>query len=89
MFSNFFFFENRAGYEIMWKNLVQPGRQQMSIWGMHAACWIPNAANTHPVYVIVLAFPLQQWLHKCASLLCHTYSAYLVMVCFLPNDYVF
>jgi hypothetical protein len=26
-----FFFENRAVYEIMWKNIVQPVRPQMSI----------------------------------------------------------
>jgi hypothetical protein len=30
----FFFFENRAVYEIMWKNTVQPGRPQMAIWRM-------------------------------------------------------
>ena len=29
--SNNFFFENRAFYEIMWKNIVQPGRPQMAI----------------------------------------------------------
>jgi hypothetical protein len=26
----FFFFENRAVYEIMWKNMVQPYRPQMA-----------------------------------------------------------
>jgi len=30
MFNNFF--ENRAFCEIMWKNIVDSGRQQMSIW---------------------------------------------------------
>jgi len=29
MFSNFFFFENRALYEVMCKNTVQPDRPQM------------------------------------------------------------
>jgi len=28
---NFFFFENRAVYEIMWKHFVQTGRLQMII----------------------------------------------------------
>ena len=28
----FFFFENRVLYEIMWKNLVQTDRSQMTIW---------------------------------------------------------
>ena len=28
----FFFFEKHAGYEIMWRNLEQPDRSQMTIW---------------------------------------------------------
>jgi len=28
------FFENRAIYEIMWKDTVEPGRSQMAIWCM-------------------------------------------------------
>jgi hypothetical protein len=32
MFHNiFFFFENRAVWEIMWKNMVQPDRPEMAI----------------------------------------------------------
>ena len=27
-----FFFENRAVYEIMWKNIAQPGRPQMKTY---------------------------------------------------------
>jgi len=52
------FFENRAVYEIMWKNTVEQGRPQMAIWRMHIACWIPKATNTHLEYVIFIAFPL-------------------------------
>jgi hypothetical protein len=26
--------ENRAFYEIMWKNILLPGRRQMTIWRM-------------------------------------------------------
>jgi hypothetical protein len=43
----FFFFENRAVYEIMWKNIVERGRSQIKIWHMRIACWIPKAKNTH------------------------------------------
>ena len=43
----FFLFENRAIYEIMWKNIVERGRPQMAIWRMRVACWIPKATNTH------------------------------------------
>jgi hypothetical protein len=32
-------------YEIMWKNIVQPGRLQMIIWPMLIARWIPKATN--------------------------------------------
>jgi len=35
-----FFLENRAVYKIMWKNMVEPDRLQMTIWRMRIACWI-------------------------------------------------
>jgi len=44
---NNFFSENRAIYEIMWKNVVERGRPQMTIWCMHIACWIPQTTKTH------------------------------------------
>jgi hypothetical protein len=45
-FSNVIF-ENHAVYEIMWKNIVEPGRPQVTIWSMRIAFWIPKATNTH------------------------------------------
>ena len=55
----FFFFENRAFYEIRWKNTVEPDRPQMTIWRMCISCWIIKAANTHSEYVkIIIDFPL-------------------------------
>ena len=36
---------------------------------MRFACWITRATNTHLQYVILIAFSLQQWLHKRASIL--------------------
>ena len=53
---NFFFFENRSVYEIMWKNIVEPDRPQMTIWRMRIACWIPKAANTQHIFYL-LHFP--------------------------------
>jgi hypothetical protein len=47
MFNNVFFSINRAVYEIMWKNIVELGRPQMTIWRMRTACRMPNATNTH------------------------------------------
>ena len=40
-------FENHAVYEKMWKNIVERGRSQMTIWRMRIACWIPEATNAH------------------------------------------
>jgi hypothetical protein len=31
------FVKNRAVYEIKWKNIVEPGMQQMPIWRMRVA----------------------------------------------------
>jgi len=50
----------------------------MAIWHMRIACWILKATNTHSKYVILTAFPLQQWLQERASVLRHTYIACLV-----------
>jgi hypothetical protein len=72
------FSENLAVYEIMWKNIVQPGRPKMTIWRMRIACWIPKATNTHSEYVILITFPPSQWLQERASMLHYTYSACLV-----------
>jgi len=52
----------------MWKNIVDPGRQHMRIWRMGIACWVTRATDTHSEYVILIAFPLQQWLHERASM---------------------
>jgi len=73
-----FFPEIRAVYELMWKNTVERGRPQTTIWRMRPACWLPKATNTHSKYVIIIAFALQQWLHERTSMLCYTYIACLV-----------
>ena len=36
---------------------------------MHFACWITKATDTHSQYVILIAFPQQQWSHERASVL--------------------
>ena len=36
------------------------------------ACWLTKATNTHPECLIVIAFPLQQWLRECVSMLRYT-----------------
>jgi len=64
----------------MWKNIVDWGRPQMTKWRMRIACWIPKAINTHSGCVILIAFPLQQYLHKSASLLRYTYITCLFLM---------
>jgi hypothetical protein len=54
MFSKFF--ENRTVFEIMWKNIVELRRPQLTICRMRIACWIPKATNTHSQYVIFIFF---------------------------------
>ena len=75
----FFSFENRAVYEMMRKNIAEPDRPQMTIWRMGIARWIPQATNTHSEYVILIDFPLPQWLHERASILRYTYITCLVL----------
>ena len=82
MFGNFPLFspENRAVYEKMWKNIVEPEKSQVTIWCKHIVCCIPKATNTHSEYVILIVFPLQQWLCEGTSKLRHTYIACLVSI---------
>jgi len=60
------FFVYRVFYEIKWNNIVESGRPE-TIRCMRIACWITKAADTHSEYVILIAVPLQQWLHERAS----------------------
>jgi len=62
MFNNFFFFENLAVCEKMWKNIVELDRSQMAIWRVRIAYWITKSTHTRNI-----AFPLQQWLHERTS----------------------
>ena len=78
VFSNFF--ENHTILEIMWKDIAERDRPQMTVWHMHIACYITRGTNTH------IAFPLQQWLDEHASILRYTYVACLVTVCTLPPN---
>jgi len=75
-----FFFLNHAVYETMWKNTVEPGKLQKTLWVMHIVCWILEATNKLSEYVMLIVFPLQQWLYKHASMLSHVYIACLVFV---------
>jgi hypothetical protein len=73
MFNNFFFWKSRH----LWDNVEKYGRDRQAtddniIQHMHFACWITKATNTHSECVMLLAFPWQQWLCECTSML-HMY----------------
>jgi len=81
MFSGIFS-EIRAVYYRVWKNMVRPDRPQMTIRRMRFPCWILKATNTHSQYVILIAFPLQQWLHERLSM----FSLYVhCLSCSIPQ----
>jgi len=76
----------------MWKNTVEPGRPQDSI--VHAHCMLDTEVYRHTHRLsILIAFPLQQWLHERATILCYTYTACLAIFIFpscsrLPVNFV-
>jgi len=57
-------FLNRVASEKMWRNVVQSGRPQMTIWRMRIACRIRKSTNTHSEYVTLTTFLLQ---HGCQN----------------------
>jgi len=63
LYNNLLLPGNRAVYK-MWTNRVLPDRPQMTIERMSFACWVTKITNTHSKYVILIAFPLQQWLNE-------------------------
>jgi len=85
-----FFFLNRPFYEVMWRNVVERCRPQMTIRRMRSARWISKVTNTHSQCVIFIALPLQKLLHKRVSMLRHTYTACLVnfIICCVLAIYI-
>jgi hypothetical protein len=41
----------------------------VTIWRMRIACWINNIIDKRSEYVILIAFPQQQWLRERATML--------------------
>ena len=50
---------------------------------LRIACWILKSANAHSEYVILLAFPLQQWYRERASM-----SRYMCIACLVKRAVV-
>jgi hypothetical protein len=78
------FYENLTVYEIMWENIAQPDRPQMTVRRMSIACCIFKATDTHKQHVILMSFPLQQQLHEITFMLYYTYIAvWLVLLLYI------
>jgi len=58
----------------------------MTIWHMRKGFLIHRATDTHREYVIVIAFPLQQWLYERASVL--TLYIHCLYCSFLQDVYI-
>jgi hypothetical protein len=70
VFNNFFFRKSCR----LWDNVQKYGTARQATygnitWRMRFACWITKATDTHSEYVILIAFPRQQWLRERASML--------------------
>ena len=61
----------------MWENVLERVRPRTTI--MRVECWTPKATNTHSQYVILIAFPMQQWLQERGSVLRYPYIGCLVL----------
>jgi len=49
------------------------------------ACWITKATDTHSEYLIVIAVPLQEWLHERAPMLLYIFDICLVSFALLKQ----
>ena len=58
---------------IMWKNSVDLGRPQMTIWRMRVTCWIPKAPLT------------QDHVHCCVFSISGVKASVCATACFLEN----
>ena len=62
---------------------------------MRIECWIRKPTNTHSEYVILIAFPLQQWLNQSASIIRYTIIDLLVVTemdivsCTVRTEYLY
>jgi hypothetical protein len=79
MFSNFFRKYCPLGDNV--EKYCTGGQATDDIRRMRIACWLPKPTNTHSEYAIIIAFPLQQWMHDSASVLRYTYSTLSGLSC--------
>jgi len=81
----FFLVENRAVYEIRWKNIVEPDRSQTTIWRTRIASWITKTTNTISEYVILLFHSNNGYSN---ALQCYKYIACLISLNYTHISYL-
>jgi hypothetical protein len=67
----------------IFNNVVKYGRPRQATDNnitrrMRFACWITKSTDTHSEYVILIAFPRQQWVGERVLILSYKYIACLV-----------
>ena len=62
----------------MWKNTVELERLQLTIWRISR--WVPRVQTPTRNVWILIAFPLQKWLHEHSSMLLYKYTACFVLL---------
>jgi hypothetical protein len=77
----------RKSYRL-WDNVEKYGTARQAADGniirrMRFACWITKATDTHSEYVILTAFPRQQWLRERVPMLRYTFLPCLLPLLFL------
>jgi hypothetical protein len=77
---NNLFSENRAVFEIMWKNMLEPDRPQTTMRRMRFACCVTKSVDTHSEYETLIVFSCQPRLRERASMLRYKYIACLVHI---------
>ena len=75
------FFQKGAVYEVMWKNAAESYRLQMTLCAEYLR--LRRYTYTHSVFVMLFAFPRQQWLRERVSVLFYAYIACIVANMFL------
>ena len=65
----------------LWDNVEKHCRAGQAVRHTRIACWISKATNICSEHVILIDYLLQQWLHKCTSMLHYMNIACLVSIC--------
>jgi hypothetical protein len=68
------------------KHFIAGQATHMTVWRMRNALWILQVTNTYSECVILIAFPLQQWLHERTLVLRYTYIACFVLITHKPRE---